>query len=137
MNRAPLKKSAPGTANIKALLNHADWFADLDSEAVQSHSEGTTKTPRQVRRALADGRGLVIIYVVSKDSIPQTEAAGKSRTEMGADQHFVGLGVIFPETGQTMDHGSAAYFGVTPDWEVEVTDDEDLPADVIDRGGEA
>ena len=137
VNRAPLKKSAPGTANIKALLNHADWFADLDSEAVQSHSEGTTKTPRQVRRALADGRGLVIIYVVSKDSIPQTEAAGKSRTEMGADQHFVGLGVIFPETGQTMDHGSAAYFGVTPDWEVEVTDDEDLPADVIDRGGEA
>lgn len=137
VNRAPLLKSTTGTANIKALLNHADWFADLDPREVRRLSNEKVSNPRQVRRALADGRGALILYVVSKDSLPQTVASRKSRSAMSADQHFVGLGVIFPETAAAVGSGSAVYYGVEPDWEVEVTDDEDLPTDIIQDESEA
>lgn len=136
VNRAPLTSSATGTANVKALLNHADWFADLDPAAVKRYTDGQDLNPRQVRRALAGGRGVIIVYVVSKDSLPQTPRSRKSRTAMGAEEHFVGLGVIFPESAELGTSGSASYYGVKPDWEVESTEDEDLPVDVIDQDRE-
>lgn len=132
VNRAPLAKPVAGTANIKALLNHADWFADLDPVAMKSYSNGQQLRPREIRRALANGRGVIIIYVVSKDSVPQTAASKKSRINMEAAQHLVGLGVIFPELPSAASGGDSTYYGVKPDWEVEVTDDDDLPADVIE-----
>ena len=52
-----LKVSAPGVANIKALLGHDDWFADLDQEQVAALTEAQRRRPREVRRALAAGRG--------------------------------------------------------------------------------
>lgn len=132
VNRAPLAKPVAGTANIKALLNHADWFADLDPVAMKSYRDGQKLHPREIRRALANGRGLIVVYVVSKDSVPQTDASKKSRIRMEAAQHLIGLGVIFPEVPSAAGGGSSTYYGVKPDWEVEVTDDEDLPADVVD-----
>ena len=71
MNRAPLINPPKGTANIKALLSHDDWFADLDPEDVKASRRHARKTTRaEVRRKLSDGRGLVIVYPISKDSIP-------------------------------------------------------------------
>ena len=35
VNRAPLINPPVGTANIKALLSHSDWFADLDPDHVK------------------------------------------------------------------------------------------------------
>ena len=70
MNRAPLINPPKGTANIKALLSHDDWFADLDPEDVKALGDMAKDDPRGVRRKLSDGRGLVIVYPISKDSIP-------------------------------------------------------------------
>jgi hypothetical protein len=132
VNRAPLKHPESGTANIKALLNYDDWFSDLDPVAMRSYRSGQKLHPREIRRAIANGRGVVIIYVVSKNSTPQTSQSLKSRRNMSTSQHLVGLGVIFPEIALTAGGGPATYFGVKPDWEVEVTDDEDLPVDSIE-----
>lgn len=118
VNRAPLKKSAPGTANIKSLLNHEDWFADLDPATVSNLSDTEKKQPRAVRRAYADGAGQIIIYVVSKDSVPQTEGSRWAREPMATKEHHIGLGIIFPAAGSDP-RTDATFYGVTPDWHPE------------------
>nr|WP_300048463.1 Z1 domain-containing protein [uncultured Nocardioides sp.] len=119
VNRAALKDSSAGTANIKALLNHEDWFADLDLQVVRSLTPQQRSQPRDVRRRHADGAGQIIVYVVSKDSLPQTEGSRRARTPMATDEHLVGLGIIFPSSANEP-HTDGSYYGVTPDWQPEL-----------------
>lgn len=129
VNRAPLKESAPGTANIKSLLNHDDWFADLDQETVRSLTSAERAQPRDVRRKHAAGAGQIIIYVVSKDSLPQTEGSRRARTVMAMGEHLVGLGIIFPSSGADP-RTDGTYIGVTPDWQPELDpSSEEVPED--------
>ncbi|WP_344057358.1 Z1 domain-containing protein [Nocardioides marinus] len=134
VNRAPLDSSAPGTANIKSLLNHADWFADLDTELVRRLTPDEVNQPRDVRRRHADGRGQLIVYVVSKDSCPQRKGSKRAREAMDLSEHLIGLGIIFPSGGADP-RIDATYIGVTPDWQPEL----DPSADEIpdDREGDA
>lgn len=134
VNRAPLVNPSRGTANIKALLSHHDWFADLDrSEAERLPNDN----PKAIRREQCDGKGLIVIYVVSKDSIPMGAATrvgadgkkGNSRRNMESAGHLVGLGVIFPQTDSTDHAPGGTYYSVRPDWEVEVSEDEDEVAE--------
>lgn len=128
VNRAPLKTSRAGTANVKALLTHADWFADLEPAELAALGPEALKRPRDVRRKLAAGRGQILIYVVSRDSIPMTLASERSRQEMGSEQHLIGLGIIFPEIGGQSTDGT--YYAVKPDWQPELEpDDDELPPD--------
>ena len=131
VNRAPLINPSKGTANIKALLSHNDWFADLDPEDVKALGDMAKKDPRGVRRKLSDGRGLVIMYPISKDSIPMRAASGTlSRRDMQAADHLLGIGLIFPDVERDgfAEHGT--YYSVHPDWEVVVPDDDDeVPED--------
>ncbi|WP_135452765.1 Z1 domain-containing protein [Mycobacterium sp. DL99] len=129
VNRAPLKDSAAGTANIKSLLNHDDWFADLDPEDVRNLTPKQRRQPRDVRRRLANGAGQIIIYVVSKDSLPQTEGSRRARDAMATEAHLVGLGIIFPSSGADP-RTDGTYIGVTPDWQPELDpSSEEVPAD--------
>lgn len=131
VNRAPLDSSSVGTANIKALLSHYDWFLDLDRKAMGDLDEQARRDPREVRRRLAEGRGLVIVYPISKSSTPIREAVIKagSRRDMHAPDHLVGIGLIFPETDRDgmAEHGT--YYSVHPDWEIESESDDDIPED--------
>lgn len=130
VNRAPLRDSAPGTANIKSLLNHDDWFADLDPSVLSSLSADERRQPRDIRRKHAAGAGLIIIYVVSKDSLPQNEGSRRARTDMGMAEHLVGLGIIFPAAGPDP-RVDGTYFGVTPDWQPELDpSSEEIPMDM-------
>ncbi|MFJ2085218.1 Z1 domain-containing protein [Micromonospora chokoriensis] len=130
VNRAPLRTSPVGQANIKALLSHSDWFADLAPDVVRELGEATSD-PRQVRRQLCNGRGLVILYPVSRHSIPLGAARKTdSRRPMEAPDHLMGLGLIFPEVEREGYSDEGTYYSVHPDWEVSATDDdEDLPVD--------
>jgi len=118
VNRAPLKPTTADSANIKSLLNHDDWFADLDPEIARNLSPQERANPRDVRRRHADGAGQIILYVVSKDSFPQTEASRRVRDQMKMDEHLIGLGIIFPSSGKDP-RTDATYVGVTPDWQPE------------------
>ncbi|WP_181311182.1 Z1 domain-containing protein [Nocardioides campestrisoli] len=129
VNRAPLKDSAPGTANIKSLLNHEDWFADLDPDIVRNLTAEERRQPRDVRRRLASGAGQIVIYVVSKNSLPQTEGSRRARREMATDEHLMGLGIIFPSSTADI-RTDGTYFGVRPDWQPEMDPSADeVPSD--------
>ncbi|TCJ30426.1 Z1 domain-containing protein [Nocardioides jejuensis] len=128
INRAPLLGSPAGIANIKALLNHADWFADFEPDVLASLSESDRRSPRAMRRLHAKGRGQILLYVVSKDSVPMGKGSTRVRGEMKADEHFVGLGVIFPEARAAS--GKGTYFAVKPDWQPELDpNDDEVPPD--------
>ena len=131
VNRAPLINPPKGTANIKALLSHDDWFADLDPEDVKGQGDIAKHDPREVRRKLSDGRGLVIVYPISKDSIPMRWARGtQSRRDMQASDHLLGIGLIFPDVERDGFAEGGTYFSVHPDWEVAVSEDDDeVPED--------
>jgi hypothetical protein len=129
VNRAPLKLPPPGEANIKALLSHNDWFADIEPADVRALGD-LSKDPRAVRRKYCDGRGLVIIYPISKDSIPMGVALKfDSRRDMQAPDHLFGIGLIFPEVEREGLAEEGTYYSVHPDWEVAVPEDDDVPED--------
>jgi hypothetical protein len=136
-NRAPLIEPPVGTASIKSLLSHEDWFADLDPSAVALEPEATRKSdPASIRRRLAPETGLILILPISRHSIPQGVALKAkdhhpSRRDMEAPEDLVGVGVIFPEVGANGLAGTGDFFAVVPDWEPEVLEeeDDDLPLD--------
>jgi hypothetical protein len=131
VNRAPLINPPKGTANIKALLSHDDWFADLDAGGVKGQGDTAKNDPREVRRKLSNGRGLVIVYPISKDSIPMGAARGtQSRRNMQATDHLLGIGLIFPDVERDGFAEGGTYYSVHPDWEVAVSEDDDeIPED--------
>jgi hypothetical protein len=130
-NRAPLKEPTPPIANIKALLSHNDWFADLDPQSVREMKADSVDDPRAVRRSLAGGCGLMIIYPVSKDSVPMGVARTfDSRRAMSSDEHLIGVGLIFPDVDGEARAEEGTYYSVHPDWEVEVpAEDDEIPED--------
>ncbi|HET9896503.1 MAG TPA: Z1 domain-containing protein [Streptosporangiaceae bacterium] len=130
VNRAPLISPPRGTANIKALLSHDDWFADLDPEDVKTLGNLAKEDPREVRRKLSDGRGLVIVYPISKDSIPMGAALKTgSRRDMKAADHLIGIGLIFPDVERDGFAEDGTYYSVHPDWEAAPDDDDEVPED--------
>jgi hypothetical protein len=84
-------------ANIKTLMSRRDWLADhpdlyqndLDVEAIW-----------QTRDQYAPDRGLLVVYPIDPRSPHQR---GKDRTELGAVEEVVGLGVLFPPTDTMLD----------------------------------
>jgi hypothetical protein len=134
VNRAPLSTPSVGTANIKALLSHSDWFADLGPEDVKELGDLAKSDPRRVRQKLSDSHGLVIIYPVSKDSIPiRAGSAARSRRDMHAAGHLIGVGLVFPDVDRSGLAEGGTYYAVHPDWEVAVPEDDDEVPD--DREG--
>jgi Z1 domain len=131
VNRAPLINPPKGTANIKALLSHDDWFADLDAGDVKDLGDMAKSYPREVRHKLSNGRGLVIVYPISKNSIPMGAARGtRSRRDMQAADHLLGIGLIFPDVERDGFVEGGTYYSVHPDWEVAVSgDDDEIPED--------
>jgi hypothetical protein len=129
VNRAPLKLPPKGTANIKALLSKSDWFADMEPVDVQSLGD-LANDPRAARRKYSEGRGLVIIYPISKDSIPMGVALKfDSRRDMQAPDHLFGIGLVFPDVERDGFAEEGTYYSVHPDWQVAAQEDDEVPED--------
>ena len=140
VNRAPLIDPGPSTgkANIKALMSHNDWFADLDPTAVRSLDDSVRADPREVRRRLADGYGVVVLYPVSRTSVEMGVAEGMgTRRPMDAPQDIIGLGLIFPDVDREGFAAEGDYYSVHPDWEVSAEEDEDEDEIPEDNEGSA
>lgn len=140
INRAPLVEpsASSGTANIKALMSYADWFADLNHTEVHAIRDSDAKAgPKEIRRALAGGCGVLAIYPVSRTSIPLGVAEGMgSRRAMEAAQDLIGLGLVFPDVTQSGIAAEGDYYAVNPKWDdsaILEDEDDDEPVDTEGR----
>ena len=110
------------TADLKALLSKTDLIADLRVSAAEyealaalSHEELTEQRGRRL-----PGVGLLLLYPISKDSIPTT--ASREREALAAAEHLLGAAWVFPEARQQtpQNYMSVDLSGVQreePDWE--------------------
>ncbi|MGV9710017.1 Z1 domain-containing protein [Gordonia sp. NPDC003424] len=110
--RSRLKKS--DVVDIKTLMSRKDAaldLADADTRIVGLDENGI----RDLRSSKAPGVGLLVLYVIDKDSTPSEARAEKSREPLGAPDHLIGVGVVFPPVdGQdsTVEYVSADLSGV-------------------------
>ncbi|MEU1015964.1 Z1 domain-containing protein [Streptomyces sp. NPDC005898] len=113
----------PDFADIKTLMSRADAAVDL-SDALRGWTEKEITDQR--RKQLPD-TGLIVLYPIDKDSRP-SERREQFREPLGAEDHVIGVGLVFPETGDDSEvswdgsYISADLSGIR----LEDTDDEDL-----------
>lgn len=111
LERAKRGSSVENTAHIGVLMSRGDTGADLPQErqALKGLSEDALKAKRNYE--LPAGTGLLILYPIDKDSEPGRGAQRKEK--LGAVEHVVGLGIVFPEAAQ-MSRGVQSYITVDP-----------------------
>jgi hypothetical protein len=101
INRARLNVvGGPGYADIKALMSKTDRVVDLDvgSDEIEAMSVGDLSKLRNLpsQGGQGNGTGLLLLYPVSKDSVPKKSA--RTRSPLEAVEHMIGVGIVFPET---------------------------------------
>lgn len=127
INRAPLAKSAKGTANIKTLRSSIDRVADLPREKATSvKAEGIPA----FRAETVPKQGLLVLYPISHNSKPATS----SRRAMQAPSPLIGYSISFPTVHTDGETGGKSYWAVKPTWEIDhpEVEDEQLPQDLED-----
>lgn len=101
INRARLRAVGGTTyADIKTLMSRSDRVVDLPirPEELNEMSIGDVASLRNLpgRGGQGDGTGLLLLYPVSKDSVPLKSAT--TRDPLEAVDHVVGVGLVFPES---------------------------------------
>lgn len=132
VNRAPLASSGQGEANIKALLSLRDYVADISTSLIGKQESLDAAGFQRLRQELGGGRGLLIVYVVSANSVPtRAPKPGRppARRVMDAADHMIGLGIVFPGFDQVQDVTDGDFYSVTTDWEVPDGDIDGFPQD--------
>ena len=137
INRSRLG-SAPGYANIKALMSKVDRMVDFGwtDDQISAVPAGKLASLRNSSSADDSGRvvgagddsGLLAIYPISANSTPQR---GSRRLPMESREHVMGVGLVFPEA--KTDDGRQDY--VTADLSAEVPEElteEDLPPEDLE-----
>lgn len=118
VNRAPLAErywapdrlpeippAGSDVVNIRALISSSDSVLDLQilvdrglladaDDDLANVDTNDVASVRRVRRMLAPSTGVILLYVVSKDSKPR--ATSKTRRDMGSKEHPIGVGIVFP-----------------------------------------
>lgn len=136
INRARLDVVGGQTyADIKALMSRNDRVIDLDLPEGELTDKTSNARLVQLRNSpggeaggFGDGSGLLLLYPVSKDSKP-VRGSASTRATLGAVEHAIGVGIVFPESGSSradveyVTADVAAMAGV----EVESPDENDVP----------
>ena len=92
--RSRLRESSKtDVADIKTLMSRRDAAVDL--EPVHSQGELTEKQIEKQRRLQVPGIGLLTLYPIDKESIPS--ATKDKRAPLGAEEHVIGVGLVFPK----------------------------------------
>jgi hypothetical protein len=113
-------------AHIGVLMSKNDTGLDLpiSKEELQNLSE---KEIKDRRKKIFDGIGLLVIYPISKDSIPGKGAKGKENLD--ASENIIALGIVFP-TASKNSRGTQNYVWVNPNYlkpeELDEEEDENL-----------
>jgi len=142
INRSRMSSDS-GYANIKALMSKVDRMVDFAWTERQIAGEKAGRLPSIRNSPVEDysGRppgegddsGLLAIYPISKDS---TKQQGSKRLDMGAKDHLVGVGLVFPEAktdAGRQDYLTADLSDLVPE---ELTEDDLLVEEVGPIGGQ-
>lgn len=123
-------------ADIKALMSRPDRAVDLglSPEDLPTDADGLAKLrnlPADGGRG--DGSGLLLLYPVSKDSIPARPGGSKRtiREPLKAVEHVIGVGLVFPvskDTTANVDYVTADIKDLGVD-EPDAPDESDQPAE--------
>lgn len=142
VSRAPLGggKSTPERLNFKGVVSPGDRMVDVDPRFNGSVAEG-----RKKRRLSAPDQGLILVYPISRYSVPvtpSTESKTSPRSgavervalaELGVTHDLLALGLLFPDSASGVDEGD--FVSVRADWEIEAQYDEYEP--VVDKEGDS
>ncbi|MFC8921998.1 Z1 domain-containing protein [Cellulosimicrobium sp. NPDC057127] len=93
VGRARIKTEREDFADIKTLMSRKDAAVDLPGD----YSNATEKELMQARSVHAPSTGLLVLYPIDKDSKPATVRAAKTRENLAAEDHVIGVGIVFPE----------------------------------------
>ncbi|MFE5207395.1 Z1 domain-containing protein [Streptomyces sp. NPDC056600] len=116
--RARLKTATePGSADIKTLMSRRDAAVDLTGDTA-SMTENDIKKQRRLQ--LPD-TGLLVLYPIDRTSQPSPNK--KLRAALNAEEHVIGLGLVFPEPSN---EDSTVEGYVSADLSGVVLEDEDL-----------
>lgn len=113
-------------AHIGVLMSKGDIGADLTRNP--QTQEASVEQIEDRRKNEWPGMGLLLIYPISKDSEPGTNATDK--VKFGAAAHVIGLGLVFPPASERS-RGTQNYITVDPDkldhteFELDEEEDED------------
>ncbi|MGV2920016.1 Z1 domain-containing protein, partial [Streptomyces alfalfae] len=120
--RLPNLTDEPDFADIKTLMSRVDAAVDVPN-ALRGWSE---KDITKQRKKQFPDTGLIVLYPIDKDSRP-TERRERTREPLGAEDHVIGVGLVFPEVSEDSEvswdgsYISADLSGIR----LEDTDDED------------
>lgn len=118
--------------NIRALISGPHQVLDLkildengrltnaQSADLANRNASSKKDARSLRKSIAPNVGLVLLYVIDKDSRPLQRS--KSRAAMDAADHLIGLAVIFPHVDN---EDPREYYAVEISTDVDVLTEEE------------
>ena len=101
LTRSKLHPTGAGHANLKAITSRVDMVADLDtgSRSIAGMKEDDLWA---LRPKGAGAVGLLLLYPISKDSMPDGRKLAGKRARLDAVEHLIGVGLVFPEAVNDM-----------------------------------
>lgn len=128
INRSRLRGTGDTTASIKALMSRSDIILDVDKQIpFDGVNQDDIQFYRKFRRSAIGNTGLLVIYAISKDSVPQSSSPGPSaRVPMSAKNTVIGVGLNMPfATGETIST-DGDFVSVRASWSINDDDDSEL-----------
>lgn len=93
VNIRALMSAQDSTLDLKILQEHG-LLKQQDSQRFESLIRDDAEDVKYVRKTVAPRTGLIVLYVIDKDSLPQKNSS--SREPMNAPDHLIGIGLVFP-----------------------------------------
>lgn len=130
-NRSALEDSTSDKINLKAIMSPDDRLRDIDPAVYRGDPHSSDEQRRRLRRLHGGGRGLILVYPISKNSAPKLE--GGNRIALPVDHHLLGFVIFFPNVNDV--NGEAgAFVSVRPMWEIPETVEGDEVLDQQEDG---
>lgn len=131
VNIRALMSSNDSTMDL-TIMDRNDLLDPLTAQDLRTLSKSNTEAVKKFRRKSRPDNGLLILYAVGKDSEP-APSSRNTRVAMNADDHLIGVAVIFPpadfeRVGDYYAVSVKSIFDVsedkTDDGDAEIVDDE-------------
>ena len=130
-NRSALKGSTPPKIDLKAIMSPDDRLRDIEPAAYHGELHSSDEQRRRLRRLHGQGRGLIVVYPISKNSQPKP--GSRNRVALEVDHHLVGFVIFFPSVND-MDGQAGAFVSVRPMWDIPETVEGDEELDEHEEG---